>query len=51
MPADQPADTMTLIQTGSLRDEAALVRQLVAEAGLDAAARAAGPGEPDSTKA
>lgn len=41
MPADKPADTMTLIQTGSLRDEAALVRQLVAEAGLDAAARAA----------
>ena len=41
MPADQPADPMTLIQTGSLRDEAALVRQLVADAGLDAAARAA----------
>ncbi|QYZ71827.1 bifunctional proline dehydrogenase/L-glutamate gamma-semialdehyde dehydrogenase PutA [Neotabrizicola shimadae] len=32
---------MTVIRTGSLRDEAMLVRQLVAEAGLDAAARAA----------
>ncbi|WP_259444806.1 bifunctional proline dehydrogenase/L-glutamate gamma-semialdehyde dehydrogenase PutA [Neotabrizicola shimadae] len=41
MPATPETDPMTVIRTGSLRDEAMLVRQLVAEAGLDAAARAA----------
>ena len=30
----------SVIETGSLRDEAALVQALIAEAGLDAAARA-----------
>ena len=30
----------TVIETGSLRDEVALVQALIAEAGLDAAARA-----------
>ena len=33
-------DSWSVIETGSLTDEAALVRRLIAETGLDAAARA-----------
>ena len=33
-------DSWTVIETGSLADEAALVRQLIVECGLDAGARA-----------
>ena len=43
MPADLPADlpaAWSLIDRHALRDEAALVAELIAEAGLDAAARA-----------
>jgi len=40
MPRDLTTDPWTVIERDSLRDEAALVRALIAEAGLDAAARA-----------
>jgi RHH-type transcriptional regulator, proline utilization regulon repressor / proline dehydrogenase / delta 1-pyrroline-5-carboxylate dehydrogenase len=40
MPRDTMLTPWSIIETASLTDEAALVRQLIAEAGLDAAARA-----------
>ncbi|MGL4236837.1 bifunctional proline dehydrogenase/L-glutamate gamma-semialdehyde dehydrogenase PutA [Tabrizicola sp.] len=41
MPTDSAPSAWSIIETGSLADEAALVRRLVAEAALDAPARAA----------
>jgi RHH-type proline utilization regulon transcriptional repressor/proline dehydrogenase/delta 1-pyrroline-5-carboxylate dehydrogenase len=41
MPSDSALSAWSIIETGSLADEAALVRRLVAEAALDAPARAA----------
>ena len=35
----QPTDSWQIIDTAALRDEAALIKTLIAEAGLDAAAR------------
>jgi len=41
MPTDSARNALSIIETGSLADEAALVHRLLAEAALDAPARAA----------